>query len=169
MFFRRIIIPTLILSSFLIQSCDEEPTFWLYDTIYSNSFETESDMEGWSDTFSLSTDVPAEGGFQSLIVPGSCVLPCIEYKLDAQPEDCYLKFRAWGKMLTGNGNVHLAHRNDRSNSVGFAIRDTVWTMYESADNLFCPAGEPLVIYINCGGFGGGAMLVDLLDVLRGKR
>ena len=166
---KNITIPVIVLSCLLIGACDEEPTFWLYDTIYSNSFETASDMEGWHEYWQFSDDVPPEGGTQSMIVAGGCSFPTIEYKLDAQPEDCYLKLRVWGKKLRMGGSVYLGHRNDHPHSISISVQDTVWTMYETPGDLFCPANEPLVIYIFSGGFAGGAILVDVLDVLRGKQ
>lgn len=135
-----------------------------YVVIYQNSFESPADTAGWHGygQINFQADVPPEGGSQSLYVSGACTVPHFSLDLPPGDEDRYLKLRCWGKNLAVGGSAVLVWNND---GTGFLINDSMWTVYETKDSLFCPANQFVSLQFISGGIVASSMLIDLVEVL----
>lgn len=137
------------------------------EIIYSNSFESEDDFEGWQGktNFELRTDTPINGGIHSLYLRGACSQPVARYIFNLGQEECKLQIRFWGKSLFGIGSLYFYPID--SNYCEIIISDSVWTYYESPDTLIFPSNTEVRIDINVGGYWSfDEILFDKLEVLK---
>lgn len=164
------IIVGLTVGSFFIFGCDNglDPGWPDQKVIYYSSFESAEDTTGWYGvgTAQFRSDVPPNGGRQSVFISGGCMVPHAYLDLPLMPDDHYLELRCWGKNLARGGSVSLQIVDDRSKQIGIGVSDTVWTRYESTDSLFCPAKSRVRLAMSSGGFVPGAMLVDEIAVIQ---
>ncbi len=162
---KRTFFVSVLLTLVFIPSCEKD--FVKGEQIYFNSFESDSDIEGWEGyAFRFSNDAPKHGGNQSLHISGGCIIPHAEYILSPQDEDCNLIIRFRGKNLSNGGGVTLAVNNAKSGGINFNISDKDWTLYESQDILFCPANTSLTLSIIAGGIAYSSILIDEIDIRR---
>ena len=153
----------LFFFSLLLFSCEKESD--LGQQIYFNSFESQSDVAGWTgNAFSFSNDVPAHGGKKSLSISGGCVLPHARYTVTPQNTDCYLILKFRGKNLSSGGSVNLYVNKAGYKEISFDVSKKDWTLYESPDTLFCPANTSLTIEAMAGGISSSAMLIDMVEI-----
>jgi hypothetical protein len=147
----------------MLFSCEKESDQG--QQIYFNSFESQSDVDGWiGNAFTFSNDVPSHGGKKSLSVSGGCVLPHAKYTVPPQNTDCYLILRFWGKNLSYGGSVNLYVNKAGYKEIGFDVSKMDWTLYESRDTLFCPANTSLTLQAISGGISSSAMLIDMVEL-----
>ncbi|HUI29834.1 MAG TPA: hypothetical protein VLX91_06420 [Candidatus Acidoferrales bacterium] len=111
---------------------------------------------------------PSGGGKQSLFVSGGCIVPHAQYKIGKISQDGHYVLRCWGKNLGVGGVVILGGSQNAFEGGGIYINvgDTSWTLYQSADTLFCPADSSLWLTMISGGFVESAMLVDEVRVVK---
>lgn len=149
--------------SLVLFSCEKERD--IGEQIYFNSFESQSDIEGWiGNAIDFSNDVPAHGGKKSLSVSGGCVIPHAKYTVPPQNTDCFLILRFWGNNLSNGGSVNLYVNKAGYKEINFDISIKGWTLYESPDTLFCPANTSLTLEAMAGGISSSAMLIDLIEI-----
>ena len=135
------------------------------EQIYFNSFESQSDIDGWQgNAFSFASTASPHGGVKSLKVSGGCVLPHAQYTVDAQSTDCKIFLKLWGKNLSNGGGVSLWVNKAGYKEINISISKLDWTLYESQDTIFCPANTSLTLSIVAGGFIGSTVLVDMIEI-----
>jgi photosystem II stability/assembly factor-like uncharacterized protein len=137
--------------------------------VYSNSFEAPQDTVGlqrygWID---FNSDVPNDGGTQSLFVSGGCIWPHAQIEIGPFENDGFYKIKCWGKNLQIGGSVSIDVEGDFLNGAIIIVNEDAWTYYEST-SLFCPAGKKIVLSMNSGGIVQSAMLVDNLEIVNLK-
>jgi hypothetical protein len=156
----------IILSALVfVPSCEKD--FDKGEQIYFNSFESNSDIDGWEGyAFNFSNDAPKHGGKRSLSVSGGCLIPHARYNLSPQNTDCNIIIRFWGKNLSNGGGVALSANKAGGGHAGFDISDKDWTLYESQDMIFCPANSNLTLELISGGIASSSMLIDKIDIRR---
>ena len=135
------------------------------DGIYFNSFEKETDLNGWIGYYELSPDAPVQGGHQSLYISGGCVAPHAYYELGPFDEDMELTLQCWGKNLDKGGSVHLM-LTDYPGNIYLSIEDKNWKHYTTDSVLFCPAGNKLQLSLSSGGLISSSMLVDMIEIIQ---
>jgi hypothetical protein len=136
------------------------------EEVYYNSFESPGDTSGWGGYMRFTDDAPPPGGNHSAFISGGCIIPHAYVTIVAPSYDTYLILRCWGKNLSNGGEIRLIRKNDWGGAITILINDTTWTRYQSADELFCPAGDTLSLELTSGGFIGSSMLIDLIEVVR---
>ncbi|MCL5029493.1 MAG: T9SS type A sorting domain-containing protein [Bacteroidetes bacterium] len=136
--------------------------------IYSNSFESPQDTIGWSGygMINFNSDVPPDGGNQSLYISGGCFVPHAQIELGPFYKDGYYILQCWGKDLQIGGAVSINVMDSISNQVNVVVNNKEWTHYESAETLFCSSGNKIVLSIIAGGFIPSAILVDLIEIVK---
>ena len=154
-----------VLVSFLtITSCKKEENSNAQQ-IYFNSFEFQSDVAGWQgNAFTLSNDVPANGGKKSLYVSGGSVFPHAECTIKPQNTESYLTLKFWGKNLSNGGAVYLYVNDAGFKEISFEVSEKEWTLYESKDSLFCPPNTSMTLGVIAGGISSSAILVDMIEI-----
>ena len=157
------IMKIFILSSLLIFVLACEKSKIETESIYSNSFEKESDLVGWEGYYVLNNDTPISGGHQSIYISGGCVVPHVYYELGPFDEDLELTIQCWGKNLDNGGGVSLA-TEDYSSSIYLSIKDSNWNYYSTDSTLFCPEGKKLQLSLSSGGIISSAMLIDMIEI-----
>lgn len=148
-------------------SCEKESqSDFLANTIYFNSFESESDIAGWEgvDINSIVEEAPSTGGSKSLMVSGGCVIPHAYYTIEPMVEDCDVVLRCWGKNLSNGSGISLGNE-DWSESVTISVSEETWNYYISEDTLHCSKGEKLNLQLISGGFIPSSMLVDMIEIV----
>jgi len=149
--------------SLVFFSCEKDRD--IGQQIYFNSFESQSDIEGWiGNAIDFSNDVPAHGGKKSLSVSGGCVIPHAKYTVPPQITDCYLILKFWGNNLSNGGSVNLSVNKAGYKEISFDVSIKGWTLYESPDTLFCPANTSLTLEAMSGGISSSAMLIDMIEI-----
>lgn len=147
----------------MLFSCEKESD--LGEQIYFNSFESQSDVDGWiGNAFNFSNDVPAHGGKQSLSVSGGCVLPHAKYTVIPQNTGCYIMLKFRGKNLSNGGSVNLYINKAGYKEISFDVSKKNWTQYESPDTIFWPANTSLTLEAMAGGISSSAMLIDMIEI-----
>ena len=138
--------------------------------VYSNSFESSADTVGWTGygTIQFKNDVPPGGGKHSLYVSGACMVPHAQFKIGLMLQGGSYIIRCWGKNLANGGGVFLGVGQNSFEGKGIyvSVSDTNWTLYQTAETLFCPADSSLWITMVSGGIVYSAMLVDEVQVVR---
>ncbi len=159
------IIRVLFLFSLLIFVLACEKSKIETESIYSNSFEKESDLVGWEGYYVLNNDTPISGGHQSIYISGGCIVPHVYYELGPFDEDLELSIQCWGKNLDIGGGVSLV-TEDYSSSIYLSIQDKNWEYYTTDSTLYCPAGKKLQLSLSSGGIISSAMLIDMIKILK---
>ena len=157
----KIIVLSIILP--IVISCEKNSIN--IDDIYYNSFEKESDLDGWLGYYELSPDAPVQGGHQSLYISGGCVIPHAYYELGPFDEDMELTLQCWGKNLDKGGGVHMM-LSDYPGGIYLSIEDENWKHYTTDSVLFCPAGNKLQLSLSSGGLISSSMLVDMIEIIQ---
>lgn len=139
------------------------------DTIYFNSFESDTDTCGWEGNgeYTFRDEAAPNGGVRSLFVSGGCIAPHALYKLPPQSASGYYILQGWGRDLEMGGHVQLEVEGEYP-GIYFSVNDSLWTEYQSADTLFCAADKQMVLSFMSGGIAPSAMLVDRLAVVKLK-
>lgn len=135
--------------------------------IYRNSFESPGDTAGWYGyaAMELIENAPRHGGMYSLRVSGGCPVPHAKIDLEPAVYDREFILQAWGKAVEGTGGVRLSSNfYSMGESVGFPVRRSQWTFYESEDTLFVAAGDTMSIHVSAGGIAPAEILVDLITI-----
>jgi hypothetical protein len=164
---KRDLLAIVIISLLTITACEKESHLEKSqgDQIYFNSFEAQSDIDGWiGGAYNFSNDVPIQGGKRSLSVSGGCIIPHAQYKVGAQNSDYYFILKFWGKNLSNGGGVSLGVDRAGYRGTGIDVTKKEWTYYESQDTVFCPANTNLTLDIIAGGIIGSAILVDMIEI-----
>ncbi len=173
------IIPGIIISILLTLSlsCKEQndPTGFSLNpnetVVYSNSFESETSLLGWSGfgTRKIVKQAAPESGKRSLYISGGCFVPHSALVLPTNAGGGYFIVQCWGKHLQAEGSVVLsALGNGIKQEIAVQINNPAWKRYCTTDTLYCPPGEKLQLKLSAGGIIPGAMLVDQIRVLRVK-
>ena len=133
---------------------------------YFNSFESAADTSGWRGNapVAIENNAPSNGGKHSALVSGGCLIPHAYFEFDPVKEDSYFILRCWGKNLGTGGTVSLSLGNDWQHSINIDVKDSAWTLYESADYLFVPQNQNMQLVLNAGGLLASPMLVDLIEI-----
>ena len=135
-------------------------------SLYSNSFESIldlADFEGHS--FSLTSDVPTNGGDSSLVVSGGCVVPHLYFDLGPFNEDKNLSVSFYGKSVDQfGGSVFLKLISNPQTNLKVQVQDFEWTLYQSKDVLEVPAGEKVRIEFISGGIVPLITYFDLFKI-----
>ena len=155
----------IILSTLLSIAASCEKNSINTDDIYFNSFEKESDLNGWLGYYELRNEAPVQGGHQSLYISGGCVWPHAYYELGPFDEDLELTIQCWGKNLDKGGGINLMPM-DSPGGIHLSIDDKNWKKYTTDSLLFCPAGTKLQLSLSSGGLISSAMLVDMIEIIR---
>lgn len=154
----------LILLIAILFSCEKEKED-SWHQIYFNSFESDSDIEGWLGyAFKLINVAPENGGKKSLFISGGCIIPHAQYTVNPQNTDCYLILKFWGKNLSNGGGVSLSVNKIGYRGIGIDVSQKNWILYESQDTLFCPANSSLTLGITAGGIYSSSILIDMLEI-----
>lgn len=142
--------------------------------IYFNSFEAESDFDGWEGISqdNWKSDVPNAGSKKSVFISGGCVMPHARYVFNSKLPQGYYTIECWGKAYpkTFGGAVLLKYQINENYNYSFVnieFRDSVWT-HKISDTLFFDKSYNLTIEMNAGGFIASAMLIDNLIVKKIK-
>lgn len=153
----------MFLFSLLLFSCEKENDPG--EQIYFNSFEYQSDTNGWiGNAYNFANDVPKHGGTRSLSVSGGCLIPHAEFTLPAQNTDSYLIVKFWGKNLSNGGTLYLSVNKAGYKGISFDVSEKEWTLYESRDTLFCPANTGMTLGAIAGGIVGSAIRLDMVEI-----
>jgi hypothetical protein len=138
------------------------------DIFYSTSFETSLDTLGWQQYgYVAFRNEGAPGcGEKCIYVTGGCFAPHFFKVFDSLKEDGYFKVRFWGKNLAVGGNVILDYYDGRQQAIYTAVKDTVWTFYESENTLHVPPGYKFQVELNAGGKMFSEMLIDKLQIIK---
>jgi len=165
---KKILIGIMIFLS--IFGCSDSVSPEMEQFIYSNSFEKESDFEGWegicSDNWKY--DVPNDESKKSVFISGGCVIPHSKYVFKTYMSPGYYTIECWGKAYpkTFGGEVSLKYQIDENynfSSVNIGFSDSVWT-HKVSDTLFFDKSHDLTIEMNAGGLVASAMLIDNIIV-----
>ena len=157
----KIVILSTLLS--IVASCEKNSINTV--DIYYNSFEKESDLNGWLGYYELRNEAPVQGGHQSLYISGGCVSPHAYYELGPFDEDLELTIQCWGKNLDRGGGINLMPM-DSPGVIYLSIEDENWKKYTTDSVLFCPAGTKLQLSLSSGGLISSAMLVDMIEIIK---
>ena len=165
---RKILFGTIFY--FFIFCCSDLVSPESGEIVYSNSFETESDFEGWEGIGpeSRRNDVPNRESKNSVYISGGCVVPHAFFVFDVNLPQGYYMIECWGKAVprTFGGSVSLKYKIDENfnySSVFIGFSDSIWT-FKKSDTLFFDKSNNLRIEMNAGGFFSSAMLIDDLIV-----
>lgn len=135
--------------------------------VYSTSFEQDADTSAWKGYgYGLKNEAAPEGGKRSMMVSGGCIWPHGLLRLRPLQHDSRLIIRCWGKNLGIGGGMSLRVDGNSGAEIHINVQDTAWTAYQSADTLFCPAGNQLSLTVGAGGYVFSAMLIDLIEIRR---
>ena len=159
-----------IIIYFAILGCSDSVSPEMEEFSYSNSFEKESDFEGWIGIGSANwmNDVPNEESTKSVFISGGCVIPHSKYVFKTNVSPGYYTIECWGKAYpkTFGGEVSLKYQTDENynfSSVNISFTDSVW-IYKISDRLFFDKSHELTIEMNAGGFVASSMLIDNIIV-----
>ncbi len=134
---------------------------------YRNSFESPEDTAGWYGyaAMELIEKAPRWGGRYSLRVSGGCPIPHAIFDFEPASYDRQFILQGWGKAVEGTGGVGLfSNFYSMGESIGFPVKRSQWTFYESEDTLFVAAGDTMSIHISAGGIAPSTILVDLITI-----
>ena len=138
------------------------------DVLYFNSFESTSDLSGWTGLTedNLVNDPSPSGGSKSVRISGGCIVPHAELSLDPPGKDQQVSLSFYGKNLMIGGAVELfvGKVTDQSQNVWIAVTDTSWTFYTSETQILWFADSTLTLWLNSGGIAPSAMLIDDLKL-----
>ena len=159
---------------FSIFGCSDSVSPENEGVIYSNSFEKESDFEGWEGISSENwkDDVPNKESKKSVFISGGCVQPHALYVFKNNLLQGYYTIESWGKAYghTVGGAVSLVYQKDENyyySSVSLRFSDSVW-VYKISDTLFFDKSSNLRIEMSAGGIFASAMLIDNIIVKKIK-
>ncbi len=167
----KILIVVLGLALFLEFTCDipsqPDDNTSSEIVIYKNSFENPADTAGFQRTgaFDLYTEAAPDGGHQSLLVQGSCIVPHVYFTLKPLTENEQLVMECWGKNLAIGGVVSLYILNQPDKALHISVQDSSWKKYTAQDTLIAAARDTLAVEMFSGGFVPSAMLVDCLKII----
>jgi photosystem II stability/assembly factor-like uncharacterized protein len=133
--------------------------------VYSTSFETDEDTSDWYGLYSFSDDVPEGGGQRSAFISGGCVWPHAWKKIGPLEEAGNYIVRCKAKNLDNGGMISIAHIQDSGFDVYLAVTDTGWASYQTHKQLYCNAGDIIILSLNSGGYVSSSMLVDMIEVV----
>lgn len=157
--FRRV--SFLIVSAFLIGTCQKNSDILspYADAFYFNSFESESDLQGWEPQHNrkLYDEAPPGGGFKSLCASSSSPFG-VWYLFTDMEEDGYYTLEFWGKLDGSPGSVWFYSGED---NINIDITDREWRHFKTNGAIFCSRGGVLGISINNhANYYYGSILVD---------
>jgi hypothetical protein len=139
-------------------------------TIYFTSFESPSDTLAWSTygTVMLTDDAPPGGGSGSLLITGGCDGGFARLRLGPLTTGSSFTIRFWAKKIGPSAPqaVLTIAEKPYDEMIGVSVTTSEWSSYAPDDQLFCPRGKSLLIEFHAGGFAGGTLLTDLLEVVR---
>lgn len=138
------------------------------ETVFMNSFETPRDTLNWywSGKYRLIPDTPPGGGELALEVQGGGAFPAGSFISSPLRYGGYFTVECWGKVKGVAGYVQLATIADHEvvETVRAPILEPEWKRAQSGEALYCPPGKSLMISLQPGQYGEGAMAVDVIEV-----
>jgi hypothetical protein len=134
--------------------------------IFSNSFESSQDTVGWCGYIVFHPDAPSEGGRQSAYISGGCIWPHAWIELPPVETDGFFLLRCWGKDLEIGGSLSIETEDNNSKRAYIPVNNKTWTLYESAETLYCPSGKKILLSMGAGGIVPSAMLVDKIEIVK---
>lgn len=136
--------------------------------VFYNSFETPQDTSRWywAGTCQFSHDAAPGGGTQALLVKGGRLLPAGSFITRPLKYGGYFTIRFWAKMVDVGGYVELSTIADHEvgESIHVPIYEPSWMALRSADTLYCPPNQSLMLTVQAGAMVEGQVLVDMLEV-----
>ncbi|MCK6622661.1 MAG: hypothetical protein L6Q94_19400 [Calditrichia bacterium] len=138
------------------------------ETVFLNSFETSRDTLSWywSGKYRLIADTPPGGGALALEVRGGGTFPAGSFISGPLRYGGYFTIECWGKVKGVAGCVQLATIADHEvvEAIRAPILEPEWKRAQSGEALYCPPGKSLMISLQPGQYGEGAMAVDVIEV-----
>jgi hypothetical protein len=157
----------------LINACQNssQPESENENMVYSTSFETESDISGWSGLTkeNLADSACPEGKNHSLHISGGCIQPAASYEIpNVQPGKYKISF--WGKMGQASQSAGLTLKQSGSSSimdsVNTRVTSTTWKYYESEKGLTVASVTKLKLDVLVGGIIFADVFIDNLKIER---
>ncbi len=163
---------TFIILSLMLLSCrsifetEGDPK----EIIYSNSFESESDLLNWEGlTVNYLVDEPAPSdGQKSVRITGGCMIPHASITFDPPGNGRVVSICFYGKNIDRGGSVEVYFGDNLKQAMQILISDTSWKEYETPNAIIWPGDSSMTIWMNAGGFIPSAMLIDRIQVLKIK-
>lgn len=138
------------------------------ETVFLNSFETPRDTLNWywSGKYRLISETPPGGGEFALEVQGGSAFPTGSFISSPLRYGGYFVVECWGKVKGVAGYVQLATISNHEvvEAIQAPILEPEWKWVQSGEVLYCPPGKSLMISLQPGQYGQGAMAVDLIEV-----
>ncbi len=136
--------------------------------VFYNSFETPQDttLWYWAGTCQFSADAAPGGGKHALLIKGGKLLPAGSFITQPLKYGGYFTLRFWGKMVDIGGYIELSTIADHEirESIHVPILESTWMPLTSADTLYCPPNQSLMLTVQAGAMVDGQVLVDMLEV-----
>jgi len=159
----------------VINACQNssQPESDANNTVYSTSFEKESDISGWSGVSKENlTNISCPGGKHfSLNISGGCVQPAASYEIPVVQSGKY-KLSFWAKMGQTSQSAILylkqAESSSFPDSVYAQVTDTTWKYYETRKSLNINSPSKLKIEVIVGGIKFANVFIDNLMVMKTK-
>ena len=147
-----------------------DPVYDTANAYYATSFENEKDLAGWQgiSTAELRSDAAPGYGSKSVFISGGCVIPHASLVLPPPGAAKNVRIGFYAKLLSSSGVCEMVVGSDYHGAKYISVSDSNWTFYRSDEIIHWPADSTLTIWLNSGGFTGGAMLVDGLRVKESK-
>lgn len=134
--------------------------------LYFNSFENSDDLnefDGYAGE--LSDDVMDNAGDSCMVVNGGCIVPHAYLDLGPFNDDKLLKMSVYAKYLGSfGGGITARNISDFTQSLELNVQDSVWTFYETDNNLELLAGDTLRINFISGGLVCAPSAFDLFTI-----
>jgi len=130
--------------------------------IYFNSFESDSDITGWSGVTKESMEKTAcpNGGNSSLHISGGCIQPAASLELSNISEGNY-KISFWAKMGQSSQSalivLAISEHSSESDKLAIPVTGNNWKYYESDNRLRVAPNQKLQLDI----FVGGIIYADI--------
>ena len=165
-----LLIPMIAL---FINACDNssQPEDENNNLVYSTSFETESDISGWSGLTkeNLADAACPDGKSHSLHIGGGCIQPAASYEIPAVVPGKY-KISFWGKMGQDSQSAGLSLKqvgnSSLMDSVNVQVTGTSWKYYESGKSLLVTSAAKLKLDVLVGGIIFADVYIDNLKIVK---
>jgi hypothetical protein len=132
--------------------------------IYYNSFETNSDVEEWTNWWEmmLVEDTAPNCGKRSLRL----VRANSSITFKPMEKNQYIQIEFYGKKIGGRAEVMLCLGDPEKITCLVSIIDKSWTVYQNEQKFFWPADSSLTISLKNLGLVPSVMCVDELKIIR---
>jgi len=165
----------VVMIAVVINACQNssQPESDGYKTVYSTSFEKESDISDWSGVskYNLTTSTCPEGEHFSLNISGGCMQPAASCEIPVVPSGKY-KLSFWAKMGQASQSAGLCLKQadslDFIDTVNVQVTDTTWKYYETEKSLNMNSPSKLKIEVFVGGIIYANVFIDNLKVIKTK-